>query len=74
MNLFEIDNTACRIKSLFNDQMYPKSTQTISQQIVYDCFTNQIVKHPQTNINEIANTVCLIKSRFNDQMITKSTK
>ena len=27
MNLCEIANTACRIKSLFNDQMEPKSIQ-----------------------------------------------
>ena len=27
MNLGEIDNTDCMLKSIFNDQMYPKPTQ-----------------------------------------------
>ena len=30
VNISETGNTVCLIKSIFKDQMYPKSTQTIS--------------------------------------------
>ena len=64
MNLSEIANTVCQLKSLFNNQKYTKSTQLSSQQIVFAFFTGQIMQQNRTNLNKTANTVCLIKSVF----------
>ena len=60
MNLSQIDNTKCLLKSMLNAKMYPKQTQQISQQIVLDLFHGQI--NNKTIINyKICNTKCLLK-------------
>ena len=74
MNLSEIANTVCLIKSLFNDPKYLKSTQIISQHIVCAFFTGQIMQENRMNLSETAKTVCLLKSILNERMNTKPTQ
>ena len=47
MNLREIANTVCLLKSLSNDQMYPKSTHYLTYDIVTDIFTDMNVKRKE---------------------------
>ena len=44
MNLGKISNTLCLLKSFSDDQMYPKSTQKISEYVWFYLFTGQIMK------------------------------
>ena len=46
MYLIKIVNTECMLKSLFNDQMYAKSTQKIIQHIVSALFTSKNCEKP----------------------------
>ena len=47
MHFIKIANTVCLLKSLLNEQMYPKSTQLIISHIVSAVFTGHNMKLPE---------------------------
>ena len=69
MNLIEMVNTVCLIKSLFNDQIYTKSTMYIIYHIVSVFFTVHIMQINRNNIRETSHTGCLIKSLINSRNV-----
>ena len=73
MNIIEIADPVCLIKSLLNEKMYPKLTQLITQHMESAFFTGLIVQENKIKLGEIANRLCLIKSLINDQINTQST-